>query len=70
MGSLVACLTFMHGMRQQRISAFADKHIPSILHLSVTPQSEIAKKGGKHVNLNEVVFRKLIVFLEPFLILY
>jgi len=49
MSSLVACLTFIHGMRPQRISAFADKYISSILLLSVTPQSEIGtrrKKGG------------------------
>lgn len=72
MGSIVACLTFIHGMRQPRISAFADKHISSILHLSVTPQSEIGtrKKEGKPVNFFKVVFRKLMVFIEPLLIVY
>jgi len=58
MSSLVACLIFIHGMRPQRISAFADKYISSILLLSVTPQSEIGnkekKKGG-----NLLIFSRL-----------
>jgi len=51
MSSLVACLIFIHGMCPQRISAFADKYISSILLLSITPQSEIGNKEKKGGNL-------------------
>jgi len=55
MGSLVACLTFIHGMRQQRISAFADRQvylidIALVCHTTKRDRDK-EKKEGKPVNL-------------------